>query len=97
RSLLATLTVTGTANSDAISAWVAGDLLNVNVNGATFSVPSSVFDRIRVLGVGGDDRIKLDTTVTQAAELDGGEGNDALTAGGGPAVLLGGNGNDTLQ
>ena len=97
RSLLATLTVTGTAGNDAISAWVSGSDLNVNVNGATFTVPSSAFDRIRVLGVGGDDRIKLDSTVLQAAELDGGEGKDSLTAGGGPAILLGGNGNDVLQ
>src|SRR5262245_29435878 len=97
RSLLATLTVTGTAGNDAISAWVAGDLLNVSVNGATFSVPSSAFDRIHVLGVGGDDRIKMDVTVTQFAELDGGEGNDSLTAGSSPSILLGGNGIDTLQ
>src|SRR5262245_19718717 len=81
RRLLATLTVTGTAGNDAISAWVAGDLLNVNVNGATFSVPNSAFDRIRILGVGGDDRIKLDTTVMQVADLDGGDGNDSITAG----------------
>src|SRR5687767_1290281 len=66
RSLLATLTVTGTPGNDAITAWVAGDLLNVSVNGATFSVPNSAFDRIHVLGVGGNDRIKMDVTVTQA-------------------------------
>jgi Ca2+-binding RTX toxin-like protein len=96
RRVLATLTVTGTAGNDSISAWVAGDQLNVNVNGAVFSVPSSAFDHIKVLGVAGDDRIKMDTTVTQVAELDGGDGNDSLAAGGATAIMHGGNGDDTL-
>src|SRR5262245_48394023 len=97
RRLLATLTVTGTAGNDAIAAWVTGDLLNVSVNGAVFSVPNSAFDHIRVLGIGGDDRIKLDTSVLQSAELDGGDGNDSITAGGGVSLVHGGAGNDVLQ
>ena len=35
-------------------------------------------DHIRVLGLAGNDSIKMDTTVTQATELEGGDGNDRL-------------------
>ena len=97
RRVLATLTVTGTAGNDAISAWVAGDQLTFNVNGATFSVPSGSFDHIRVLGLAGNDSIKIDVSVLQTTELDGGDGNDRMAAGSGASLMYGGIGNDTLQ
>src|SRR5262245_52784488 len=97
RRLLATLTVMGTADNDAISAYVQGDQLTVNVNGATFSVPNSSIDNIRVLGLAGNDTIKIDLGVSQTTELDGGDGNDRIAAGKGPSKIYGGAGSDVLQ
>ena len=96
RQLLATLTVTGTAAADVIQIFRVDDLLTVDVNGATFSVPYGSIDHIVVRGEAGDDVIKVDASVEQTAELSGGEGNDRISAGSGASVLLGGNGNDGL-
>src|SRR6476659_6492485 len=61
RRLLATLTITGTAGNDAISAYVASGLLNISVNGSSFSLPSNLIDRLQVNALGGDDAIKIDS------------------------------------
>ena len=97
RRVLATLTVAGTAGNDMISALVDGDQLVVNVNGATFSVPNASIDHIRVLGLAGNDSIKIDLSVSQSTDLTGGDGNDRIAAGKGPSLMHGGNGNDALQ
>src|SRR5262245_6789306 len=96
RELLAALTVTGTPYDDVILASVSGDLLTVSVNGATFSVPSSAFDRINVFGGAGNDSVRIDASVPQATELHGQDGNDRLAAGGGPSTMFGDAGDDSL-
>jgi len=96
RRLLATLTVTGTADNDTILASVAGGLLTINVNGAAFSVPSSAFDRINVFGGAGHDSIRIDASVPQFTELHGQEGNDRISAGSGPSLMFGEAGDDSL-
>jgi N-acetylglucosamine kinase-like BadF-type ATPase len=45
----------------------------------------------------GDDRIKIDADVMLPVSVEAGDGNDSVTAGGGPSRLFGGNGNDRLQ
>jgi Ca2+-binding RTX toxin-like protein len=44
----------------------------------------------------GKDRAKVDRRIDVPVFMDGGAGNDFLTAGGGPATLLGRNGSDIL-
>src|SRR5205814_8494552 len=44
----------------------------------------------------GNDRITVADNVTAEVELHGGDGDDTLQSGGGPATLLGGAGNDHL-
>jgi len=61
---------------------------------ATFNGPIS---RVVVYGLAGDDKIKIEDSVTVPALLDGGAGNDKLDAGGGNSVLIGGSGNDKLK
>src|SRR5262245_43327920 len=96
RQLLATLTVTGTPSDDTILASVTGDLLTISVNGATFSVPSSAFERINVFAGAGHDVIRIDASVPQATELHGQEGNDRIAAGSGPSLMFGEAGDDGL-
>lgn len=60
----------------------------------TFNGPIS---RVVVFGLAGDDKIKIEDSVSVPALLDGGAGNDKLNAGGGNSVLLGGSGNDKLK
>jgi len=51
---------------------------------------------IRGLGGLGNDVLAVDRAVTLPVHLEGGPGNDRLTAGGGPAVLIGDAGDDVL-
>ena len=51
---------------------------------------------IHVMLGDGDDRVTIDKKVLVRAILDGGGGDDQLTAGGGNTTLLGGTGNDVL-
>src|SRR5262245_44994361 len=92
------LVVDGTHSADTISI-VPGDRWNqvkAVVNGVTS--PSFRPDtRIVVFGYGGDDTITVSPRVHVPVWLDGGIGNDTLTAGGGPALLMGSDGNDTLN
>ena len=96
------LVVGGTAANDTIlvaPGTVAGTL-NVTINGSLYAnrapAAGTVFTKLYALGGLGNDSIRVDPAVTIAAVLDGGAGNDTLTAGSAPAVLLGGDGNDTL-
>src|SRR5262245_4785618 len=65
RRVLSTLTVIGTAAADVIAVYRQDDLLTVEVNGATFSVPYSSIDHIVVSGEAGDDSIRVDASVEQ--------------------------------
>lgn len=58
--------------------------------------PASAVKRIVADGGAGRDVITVATDVTVPVELDGGTGDDKLTAGGGVAILRGGLGNDEL-
>jgi Ca2+-binding RTX toxin-like protein len=52
--------------------------------------------KIVVQARGGDDVILVDADVTIAACINGGSGDDAITAGGADTTLRGGSGNDSL-
>lgn len=85
------------------------DQFNINLeSGPTYLVHSSLFaggslaldasgvDRIVVLLGAGDDHATIAGNVATPALLNGGDGNDQLSAGGGSAILLGGIGDDML-
>ncbi len=60
------------------------------------------FDRIRLKGGGGNDRLRIDDangafTTTTPTQLEGQRGNDTLLGGAGAERLLGGRGTDTVD
>ncbi len=57
---------------------------------------SGSFSRIIVYGQAGDDDIEVADKISTSAWLYGGDGNDKLSGGSGPNVLLGGAGRDKL-
>jgi len=93
-----TLTVGGTVGADTIQ--VVHGSLTVTINGvqvAYFADESeSMVQCVLVFGGAGDDVILVDSSITAAVEIDGGEGNDTLQGGGGSNVLDGGAGDDVL-
>lgn len=60
------------------------------------SYPASAVTSLLILLGDGNDVASVGTGVRQRALLDGGAGNDVLTAGGGSSILLGGSGDDIL-
>jgi Ca2+-binding RTX toxin-like protein len=96
------LTVSGdsAANSIVISRDAAGKILvnagAVAVIGGTPTVANTAL--IQVFGLAGNDQIALDEAngALPAAQLSGGEGNDAITGGSSADRLSGQAGNDTL-
>jgi len=96
------LSVIGTDSADTIVVrQTAAHSVNVTANGVTRSYAG--VNLVQVDGRGGNDRITMDTSATDAhrvpplnARLYGGDGNDVLIAGSGNDILVGGAGNDTL-
>jgi hypothetical protein len=96
-----TLKVEGTAGPDKITIkqLVNGALELISGTGTgasrrTFSDPS--IKRIEVAAGGGNDEVKIDTSVTRPARIDGGIGNDTLIGSSMDDVILGGADNDKI-
>jgi Ca2+-binding RTX toxin-like protein len=68
----------------------------VTVNGVTTALPPGVA-RLVLFGQDGDDVIQVNGSVLLPVILDGGAGNDRLTAARGDDILIGGAGNDDLK
>jgi Ca2+-binding RTX toxin-like protein len=96
------LQIVGTAGRD-IVAVVPHGRRNVTVVAGYLPSPHmrtfklADVQRIRAATGGGDDSISVSSEVALPAMLDGGAGNDRISAGGGPSVLLGGPGDDRLH
>lgn len=91
------LVVDGTPGADTIlvtPSTRAGEVV-VSVNGSVTG-PFRPTSRIELQGYEGDDRIQVSDQVRIPAWFVGGAGNDTLIAGGGPSILLGGDGADNL-
>ena len=96
------LTIIGDAgnNDIAVSRDAAG---NISVTGAPIlsRVPVTVANtlRIKLIGGGGNDNLRLDETngVLPAATIDGGRGNDTILGGAGIDNLIGGLGDDSID
>ncbi len=95
-----TLHLVGTDQSDIVTIDKSGNQLKVVASFANNFIPISFnlasVTQIYVRVYGGSDIVAVKNTVTIPAIIDGGAGNDVLTAGGGNTYLLGGAGNDVL-
>ena len=96
-----TLNLVGTDSTDHVNMLQLGGSLIVYANFfdgvdlRTFDVAD--FDLVSVYLLDGNDSALFSNTMTMPIFVDGGDGNDAITAGGGNAVILGGAGNDWLK
>jgi phospholipase C len=98
-----TLVVEGTEGSDDIH--ISLDKTSTELHVTIKSEDDVRFDkyfaqpisRIEVYTQGGNDEVVIDKAVTTPAFVFAGTGNDDLTGGGGPTVLVGGKGNDRLS
>ena len=89
------LYVYGSNGNDDIAITGVGN--DVSVSGNAGSGSYTGITNLFVIGAGGNDTVTVANTVTSAAQLDGGDGNDNLTGGGGRDILLGGDGDDVLH
>ena len=80
---------------DIVQVGQSGSQITVS-NGTTQSFSAAAVSQIQIRTRGGNDVVIVGLNVTTPAVIDGGAGNDLLTAGGGDSVLLGGTGNDIL-
>lgn len=96
------LYVIGTAKKDDINVeyQAADHRYKVHTNftkPADTYVPEDAITEVVVLGLAGDDNIKIGGSVKINALIDGGMGNDDLEGGKGNDILIGGGGNDQLK
>lgn len=86
------LTVIGNGNNNTISVTASG--ANISVLGKSFA--ASKVKMIVIAGEGGNDTIKVSTSVKIPTILYGGSGSDTITGGGGKNTIYGGGGADKL-
>lgn len=89
------LTVTGTANDDAIVVSRAGSVWTI-ANGSWSSTRTLAVSKLVVNAKAGNDAVTVDPSVLIPATLLGDLGNDTLVASNGATYLHGGAGNDSL-
>ncbi|HEX8914414.1 MAG TPA: hypothetical protein VF796_18850 [Humisphaera sp.] len=90
-----TLTVGGTTGNDTITITSASGKLTAKVNAETRSFTLTAVKKIVVNAGKGNDTVNIAASVTKPAVINGSDGNDKLTGGGGSDVINGGAGNDT--
>jgi serralysin len=91
-----TLTITGTGMANAISLAAGGGTLWVSADGAAHPFTAALVHAITISGLGSNDTITLDPSVTVGATIAGGAGNDSIVGGTGGDSLGGGQGDDTI-
>ena|GEM_PF-3885305 len=85
-----------TTADDTVTIAPTGDNTNVTVNGTTTMVATARIAEVRVLGLGGDDKVLGDQRFAKPIVAHGGDGDDQLQGGAGPDRLSGGAGNDSV-
>src|SRR5689334_3342857 len=91
------LQITGDAAANKLSLAASPTQLVVDVGDdgtVDFSFDRSTFTAVEVRGRGGDDEVRVSTSVTDPVTLRGGAGNDTLIGGSGDDTILGGSGDD---
>ena len=91
------LNVAGTEGNDQIRITRTPTQLVVNVNGRGSFAPISAIRSLRILGLGGHDRIMLVDPAGKPAMVDAGAGNDYVFGGPANDTLYGGDGRDWIQ
>ena len=93
-----TLYVNGTGGSDSIQVKLKDGKIVVSPKGGVpFAFKVSDVQHIVISLGDGNDKVKIDSDIRVDVLINGGNGNDTITAGGGNAILVGGAGNDTLK
>ena len=90
------LTVTGTAGEDRITVFQSGNEVVVQDGTQEIYRSADPVTNVRVFGLGGNDKLRISPTFNRPVQIEGGDGNDKIVAGGGAAVLLGNDGNDNI-
>ncbi len=80
-----TLLLAGSELADTIVVTQADGLIEVSINGELYNAPAASVTRIKLSGLGGDDTLVVDASVTVPVEFDGGSGNDSVTIAGSAA------------
>lgn len=77
----------------------AGQIVITDNNGELFDqiIDPSRAERVVIIGGNGDDRITIDSSVTQNMVVAGGVGNDKIFGGNGNDILIGGEGVDLIR
>lgn len=94
------LDVNGTRRADSIQVSLnSADAtkLDVNINGVVRTFDLSLIRSVHMTGGNGKDVLTVDSTVSVAVKIDGGNGSDRLLGGSGDDELLGGKGKDDLD
>ncbi len=91
------LNVVGTNGNDQIRITRTPTNLVVNVNGRGSQAPIASVSSLRILGLGGHDRILIVDPAGKPALVDAGAGNDYVTSGPASDTIYGGDGRDWLQ
>ncbi|MCA9246532.1 MAG: hypothetical protein KDA42_05435, partial [Planctomycetales bacterium] len=92
-----TFEVFGTPENDEITAYVEGDLLIVQVNESSASVPSALIDHLVIHGLAGDDAIAIRDSVGQTTAITGDAGNDRISGSQQADRIDGGTGDDAIH
>jgi Ca2+-binding RTX toxin-like protein len=92
------LTITGTNKTDTIYVQPINGKMEVEFNGKVVSrFAMSKVKQVRILGLKGDDSIGATLPSNMTAWIDGGRGNDVISAGEGNDTVFGGDGNDVIH
>ena len=91
------LVITGTSRSDRLTVSQAGSIFTVKTDDGWSGQVFGNIKSIRVEGQAGNDRITLDKSVTVAAVLLGGAGDDTIIGGAGNDRIYGEKGSDLLN
>jgi Ca2+-binding RTX toxin-like protein len=91
------LNIVGTDQPDAIRVGIAGAEVRVLVNGVQSSFGIANVRSVNIAGHAGDDTIRIATDIIFSTLINGGDGNDRITGGGGRDVIHGGSGDDVIS
>ena len=92
------LRVTGTEGADVIRVALDAGQYRVSQSGlADVTFANAPVTSIELIGLGGNDRLTVDRTVTVRSVIDGGAGDDTLAGGLGADAFVGGLGLDTAD
>lgn len=91
------LTVNGTSSADSIGGNIVSSAFVLTYNSGVVTYSSGVVTSLIVNGNDGNDNVTLQSAVTFATTLNGGNGNDTLLGGAGADYLNGQAGNDSMS